>query len=134
DEEIQELITDEYAITNYHYLEQIANIAKGNPRLAVMAADVASERPLSSIYDVTGLYDNYFSSIREDLSSEGADPANADLLRAAAIVSFFKAVDRTSDEMMSAIAEAFSMTLADFWEAADQLHEMEVLDMHENEV
>ena len=38
-----------------------------------MAAEVAKEGSLSSIYDVSALYESYFSSIRKDLSSEGAD-------------------------------------------------------------
>ena len=134
DEQIKQLVTDEYEICNYHYLERIAEIARGNPRLAVMAAGVAKESSLSSIHDVSALYDSYFFSIREDLSSEGADPASPYHLRVAAIVSFFKAVDRTNEEMMSAIEGAFGITPAVLWEAADRLHDMEVLDMHEDEV
>lgn len=134
DDQIKELITDEYGIDNSHYLERISDIAKGNPRLAVMAAEVAKEGFLSSIYDVSALYDNYFSSIRKDLSNEGADLVNADLLKVAAIVSFFKAVDCTNDRMMSSIEEVFGLSRTVFWDAADRLHELEILDMHENEV
>lgn len=134
DEQVKELVADEYGIRNYRYLERIADVARGNPRLAVMAAEVSKEGPLNSIHDVSDLYDIYFSSIREDLGSEDADLGSTDLLRVAAIVSFFKAVDRTSEEMMSAIGEAFDVSPAAFWEAADLLHEMEVLDMHEDEV
>lgn len=134
DEQIKELVADEYGIKSFRYLERIADIARGNPRLAVMAAEVAKEKPLNSIYDVSDLYDTYFASIRQDLSSEGTDPGSADLLRVASIVSFFKAVDRTNGEMMIAIEEAFGVTPAEFWEAADRLHDMEVLDMHEDEV
>lgn len=134
DEEIEGLITDEYRIRNHFYLERIADIARGNPRLAVMAAEVAEGGPLGSIHDVTTLYDRYFSSIRKDLSGEGVDPESSDLLRAAALVSFFKAVDRTNKDMMNAIEEVFGITPDVFWEAADRLHEMEILDMHEDDV
>lgn len=134
DEEIKELIADEYGIINSHYLERITDIAQGNPRLAVMAAEVAKEKPLNSIHDVTDLYDVYFSSIRADLKGEGTDPKTSELLRVAAIVSFFNAVDRTNKDRMGAIREAFGVSSAAFWEAADRLHEMEILDMHENEV
>lgn len=134
DDQIKKLITDEYGIHNYHYLERIADIARGNPRLAVMAAEVAKTGPLSSIHDVSTLYDRYFSSIREDLNGEGADLGSADLLRVAAIVSFFKVVDRTNEEMMSIIEAASGIAPATFWQAAGRLHEIEVLDMHENEV
>ncbi len=134
DAQIKKLITDEYGIGNFLYLERIADISQGNPRLAVMAAEVAKEGSLSSIYDVSALYESYFSSIRKDLSSEGADLGGANLLRVAAIVSFFGAVDRTSEKMMRAIEKAFGLSPTVFWEMADHLHELEILGMHENEV
>lgn len=134
DEQIKGLISDEYKITNYHYLERITQIARGNARLAVMAAEVALENTLGSIHDVSGLYDSYFASIRADLISEGVDLRNADLLKVAAIVSFFQAVDRTSPEIMGAIETAFKISPGKFWEAADQLHDLEILDMYEAEV
>lgn len=134
DDQIKGLITDEYDIHNFHYLNRIVDIARGNPRLAVMAAEVARAASLSSIYDVSGLYDSYFSSIRADLKGEGADLRSTDLLKVSGIVSFFKAVDRTNDELMCSIENAFDITRLAFWEAADRLHDLEVLDMHEDEV
>jgi len=41
DKEIKQLIDEEYGIRNHLYLDRIADIAKGNPRLAIMAAEVA---------------------------------------------------------------------------------------------
>jgi len=134
DDQIKKLIADEYGIRNYFYLERIAEISHGNPRLAVMAAEIAKQNSLDSIYDVSSLYDIYFSSIRKDLVSEGTDPGKTDLLKVAAIVSFFKAVDRTNDAMMKQIEEAFGIIPSSFWEAAGHLHEIEILDMYEDEV
>nr|VFJ89147.1 MAG: hypothetical protein BECKH772A_GA0070896_100135 [Candidatus Kentron sp. H]VFJ91240.1 MAG: hypothetical protein BECKH772B_GA0070898_1001521 [Candidatus Kentron sp. H]VFJ97681.1 MAG: hypothetical protein BECKH772C_GA0070978_100154 [Candidatus Kentron sp. H] len=135
DDQIKTLLTDECEIHNYHYLDRIADIARGNPRLAVMAAEVArEEESLGSIRDVSALYDRYFSSIREDLRKEGTDLKRADLLKTAAIVSFFKAVDRANEEMMDIIETVFAIPPADFWAAAERLHELEILDMHEDEV
>ncbi|SJZ37862.1 hypothetical protein SAMN02745119_00337 [Trichlorobacter thiogenes] len=134
DDQIKGLITDEYDIHNYHYLNRIADIAQGNPRLAVMAAEVAKSESLSSISDVSGLYDSYFSSIRDDLKGEGADLRSTDLLKVSGIVSFFKAVDRTNEEMMCTVEKAFGIPRLAFWEAADRLHDLEVLNMHEDEV
>ncbi|MEM6427589.1 MAG: ATP-binding protein [Deinococcota bacterium] len=134
DEQIKKLITDEYGIVNSHYLARIADIAQGNSRLAVMAAEVAKEKPLSSIYDISNLYDNYFSSIQKDLSNEGTDLGSAYLLQVAAIVSFFKAVDQTNEVLMSDIMKVFDIPQDTFWEAAERLHKIEMLDMYENEV
>jgi hypothetical protein len=60
EDQIKELGRDNSAITNPLYLERIAEIAQGNPRLAMMAARVAErENNLQSIADVTSLYDEY---------------------------------------------------------------------------
>ena len=59
--------TSSASLTLYIF-DHIVNIAQGNPRLAVMAAQVAKrENTLQSILDVSALYDEYFSSIRQDL-------------------------------------------------------------------
>lgn len=135
DDQIKELIAEEYGIKNYHYKERITDIAQGNPRIAVMAAEVAKkEEAISSIYDVSSLYDQYFSSIRNDLKNEDADLQSTELLKVSAIVSFFKAVDRANKDMMSSIEEAFSISQEFFWKAANRLHELEILDMYEGEV
>jgi hypothetical protein len=134
DNQIRTLIADEYGIVNKHYLDRIAEIAQGNPRLAVMAAEVAKEAPLSCIHDVTALYDSYFSSILDDLKKDGTDLTSTALIRAAAIVSFFKAVDRTNTEMMLSIENVFKIDADAFWEAASRLHELELVDMYEDEV
>lgn len=131
DKEIKELVTDEFEIRHPYVLERISDIAKGNPRLAVMAARVAaSENTLQSINDVSALYDEYFGPIWEEL----ADFKNSDLLKVAGVITFFRVVDRTNEGLMSSITEAFGISPETFWTAARQLHEMEVLDLYENEV
>lgn len=134
DNQIRTLITDEYGIVNKHYLDRIAEIAQGNPRLAVMAAEVAKEAPLNCIHDVTALYENYFSTVLDDLKKEGTDLTNATLIRTAAIISFFKAVDRTNVEMMISIEKVFNIDANEFWDATCRLHELELVDMYENEI
>lgn len=131
EEQIKQLIEDEYDIRNSLYLERIADIARGNPRLAIMAAEVAKQKEtLQSIGDVSTLYDVYFASIREDLEELGTQ----DLLKVAGIVTFFRAVDRSNEEMMSAIEGAFGIPSERLWQAAQRLHDLEIFDMYEDEV
>jgi len=131
EKQIKQLVESEYSIHNHIYLDRIANIAKGNPRLAIMAAEIAKrENTLWSINDVSALYDEYFASIQQDLKDLG----DQNLLRVAGIVSFFRVVDRTNKEMMDAIYEVFKIPSDTFWEAAHHLHSLEILDMYENEV
>lgn len=131
EEQIKELVREDFDIRNYLYLDRIAEIAQGNPRLAVMAARIAErENTLQSIGDITALYDEYFASIRRDLGELG-DPT---LLLAASIISFFRVLDRSNAEMMGAITDVFGLSSDAFWQSARRLHELEIVDMYENEV
>jgi hypothetical protein len=131
DQQIKQLVKDEYDIRNHLYSERIAEIAQGNPRLAIMAARVAKqENTLTSISNVSSLYDEYYGSIRRDIEELGDE----NLLKAAGIVAFFRIVDYSNKEMMGAIEVAFGIPQEVFWKAVRRLDDLEVLDMHENEV
>lgn len=129
--QIRELIEKVYGITNNLWLDRICEIAAGNPRLAVMAAKIAIEEGgLNSIRDVSTLYDQYFSSIRDDLQALN----DANVLKVAGIISLFRSVDKTNEQLMDMIRNAFGIDAATFWRSAQLLHEYELVDMYENEV
>ncbi len=131
EKQIRQLIEDEYNIHHHIYLDRITEIAKGNPRLAVMAAQVVvREKSLGSIVDVSSLYDEYFKSVRQDLDDLG----HPDLLKTTGIVAFFRNVELTNEKMMKDIRDAFGVSPEMFWDAAHRLHEMEVLDMFETDI
>lgn len=131
EKQIEQLVKDEYGIINPLYFDRIAEIAQGNPRLAIMAVRVAKrENTLTSISNVSSLYDEYYGSIRRDIEELGDE----NLLRAAGIVAFFRTIDRSNEELMEAIKTAFEISQEVFWQAVRQLSDLEVLDMYENEV
>lgn len=131
DDQIKELAKDEFGILNPHYLERIVELSVGNPRIAVMISKIAVEKnTLQSINDVSALYDEYFSSIKEDLQGFG----EPDLLRTAGVIAFLRAVDRTHEQMMSSIESSFHISPDTFWHCAFRLHELEMVDMYEDEV
>ncbi len=131
DKEIKKLLQDEFEINNYLYLDRIIDIAHGNPRVAIMAAQVAKDNnTLDSIRDVSELYDTYYSSIRSDLDAL----KDVNFLKVAGVVAFFRSIDRTNNNLMSDINEIFGISAEDFWEVSKKLHNMEILDMFENEV
>ena len=133
-DEIKGLIKEEYGILNHRYLDRITDIAGGNPRLAVMSAIIAKrENTLSSIHDVTSLYDSYFSNILNELDSRSSISTQR-LIQVSAIVSFLKAVDRSHEESMAVICDSFNIDQDVFWSVANELHDFEILDMYENEV
>lgn len=131
DEQIRKLAEEHFGIKNYRYLDRITEIAKGNPRLAMMAAKVASrENTILSITDASVLYDEYYRTIRRDIEGLG----DAILLRVAGILTFFRVIDRTNGELMARIEAAFGLDVPTFWGAVEKLHDMELVDMYENDV
>jgi hypothetical protein len=130
-DQIKELAKTEFGILNHLYLERIEEISGGNPRIAVMVSRVATEKnTLDSINDVSTLYDEYFSSIKEDLQNFG----ETDLLKTAGIIAFLRAVDKTNEQMMSGIQKSFNISPDVFWNCALRLHNLEMADMYEDEV
>lgn len=67
EDSIKNIVKKEFDINNEVYLDRIANVSQGNPRLAIMSALIANkENNLKSLYDVTLIYDEYFSNIQKD--------------------------------------------------------------------
>lgn len=131
DQEIETIIKNEFEINNPAYLDRIVNLAKGNPRIAVMAANIAKQNnSLNSISDVSELYNEYYSSIKSDIELL----KNDEIIKVAGIISFYRTIDITNDSLMNEIENVFGIFSKDFWNFSKQLHNMEIVDMFENEV
>lgn len=131
DDEIKGIVEHQFEIRNHHFLDRIAEVSRGNPRIAIMAAQVAKrENTLHALRDLSSLYDEYYRSIRQDFQDIG----KRDLLKAAGIVAFFRTIDRSNTELMQAIQVAFGITPDAFWDAIRQLHALEAVDLYEDEV
>ncbi|MEO7861243.1 MAG: hypothetical protein ABIU05_12510, partial [Nitrospirales bacterium] len=129
--QIKELAEKLFNITNPIWQERIWEIARGNPRLAIMAAQTAiKEENLNSLSDVSTLYDQYFSSIREDL--EQLDDEN--VIKTAGVICFFRTVDQSNESLMNIIRDVFGLDQSTFWKAAQRLHDFELADIYENDV
>jgi hypothetical protein len=131
DDSIKEIIKNEFEITNPLYIERIVDISHGNPRLALMAASIAKEKDnLESIYDVTSLYDEYFSGIKKDLEVFKED----NFLLTITIVSFFRVLDKGNNLLVELIENTFDISIDELWLYIEKLHNLEIFDLYENEV
>lgn len=131
DESIQDIVKQEYSITNTAYLERIADISQGNPRLALMAASIAKEENrLDAIYDVTTLYDEYFSRVKEDIDAF----EQSNLLLCIAIIAFFRVVDRANTQQVDLLEKAFDISISNLWQSVEELNVLEIVDLYENDV
>ena len=131
DDQISAIAREIFGIKNDDFLNRIVSIAKGNPRIASMAAKIAiDENSLSSIQNVASIYDKYFGnneSVDEVVSNEA-------LLATSAIICFYRSVDYSNGDQMTQILGAFGLSKEEFWQNVGILHKNELVDLYENEV
>ena len=131
DESIKNIVKNEYSITNSIFLERITEVSQGNPRLALMAASVAKKHDrLEAIYDVTTLYDEYFSSVKLDIEAF----EQSDLLLSIVIIAFFRVVDKENTKQVELLEKAFGISIIEMWKSVEELHRLEIVDLYENNV
>lgn len=128
---INELLENEYGITNQEFLTRINEISDGNPRLAMMAGKIAQEtQSLLSLQDVSDLYENYYQSVENEFD----DFNNPEYLKIAGLISFFRAIDFKKSEMMDSFSSSMNLKAAELIGVSTKLHNMELVDIYENEV
>ncbi|KPL57677.1 hypothetical protein [Rossellomorea vietnamensis] len=131
DEEIREIVSKEFNITNSLYLERIESIAQGNPRLAVMAASIAKrESTFESISDTTQLLDQYFTNIRKDLD----DLNDNNFLKVAGIISFLNNINLNDTENLKSLCKISQINEDVFNSIITRLGELEIVDIYDNQV
>jgi hypothetical protein len=124
------IVKSHYKISNNVWLERICSIAAGNPRLALMAAKVVVEgKSDKSLKDVSTIYDQYFSSIQDDLDIFHSETT----MKVAGIISFLRRIDRANHSEMSLIYSVFNIDEKAFWDEVCKLHNAEIVDLYENE-
>lgn len=125
DEEIKEIIESApFDITNTRYHNKILDIADGNPRLAIMAALLAKQKNrIDALYDVSDLYDKYFSTYIQDKEAFKNDV----VLKALGIVSFFYTIPYNDNQILQRISEVFEISKYDFVQAIDDLEKLELV-------
>ena len=132
DEAIKELLSAEpYGIKNENYVRRIQELSDGRPRLAIMSADIAHKtQRLQSLHNVSDIYEGYFGPILKELTTR----QNSLLGKVLALIYFFRIVRQDNTELAQEIEAAFSITPAQFWEAAQELHDAELAEIHEDHI
>lgn len=129
--EIKEILTDEYNINHPTFIKRILLISKGNPRLAIMSAEVVKEyKNLDSITDASSLYEKYFGSIKRDLEEFN----NENIIKFAGIISFFQVLDLSKHETTDKLNKLFGISKETIWQASKYLHHQELIDIYEDEI
>ena len=130
DNQIKNLIENNIGIRNNLFVEQIIRISEGIPRFAYMAGKLAVEKQnLSSISDVSQLYENYYKKYMSKLLE--TDRA---VLITAGILAFNKSIKLQDLEFFKEFLIRLGISISDFKNAIDKLNRIEFIDVIKGKV
>lgn len=132
DEQIIDIIKSEpFEILNPDYHKEIIRISDGNPRLAIMTSLLAKkEQNLHALYDVSDLFEKYFSTfIKDDNKFE-----NPLIISCLGIISFFYTIPYKNYEITESILEKFDISYCDFIDTIDKLEKLELVEIQFEQV
>ena len=130
DNQIKNLIENNIGIRNNLFVEQIIRISEGIPRFAYMAGKLAVEKQnLSSISDVSQLYENYYKKYMSKLLE--TDRA---VLITAGILAFNKSIKLQDLEFFKEFLIRLGLSISDFKNAIDKLNRIEFIDIKKGKV
>jgi len=132
DDEIKAIIQDEpFQIVNTSYQEMILRIADGNPRLAIMASQLALEKQsLSALHNVSDLFALYYSRVTKEVPFVSDDSC----VRILGLLGFFHHIDFSEEERLSLLLAAFNLSKDVFLDTCVRLNEKELVDIQYNVV
>jgi hypothetical protein len=127
DDEITVIIkSNPFNILNHRFQREILRIADGNPRLAIMAAQLAKEKGyLESLYDVSDLFEKYFSTFIGDKD----DFSNNFNIKCLGLIAFFGAIPYRRQDILTPILDSFEIPYSRFVDAIDKLGNLELVDI-----
>jgi len=129
DEAIKEIILGAVpALTRHPSIRQkIVELAKGNARLALMAAySVQPEAETNYLDSPLKLYEKYFEKVSAEIELFQSPIG----LQALALVSFFGVLEYDNSKVKEILEKKFALDWKALWTAIMALHAAEVLDMH----
>ncbi len=131
DSEIDTLLTNCFVASPSKLLqERFRNLARGNPRIAMMVGAVLKEEQnWESIQNIEKLYEQYFGRIRDHLFAK-----ERRLMKVAAILGFLRVVDSSDQGQLAKLEATFRIDKHDFWTLVQQLVEYELVDIHEGRI
>lgn len=128
DDEIKGILKENLGILNENYSDRIVQIAKGNPRLAILAGKISMENGYLAISNATDIYVQYYGNIIE----------TAELTESAVNVLFVVSLLGTMRYKESVIAlkilELVGINAESFIDLCHDLNEKELIDLYQDEV
>lgn len=132
DENIESMVKSNLGITNIEYLRKIAEVAKGNPRIAFMAAEGSIKNGPSTLFNVTKVFANYYCD-RIKRIKEWNDKSD-ELLKVIGIVCLLKklSIEDLKDE--DPILKFTNISKEDFKKAINYLYDNDIVSLFKDDV
>ena len=127
DEQIVEIIKREpFKILNPDYHTPIKNVANGNPRIAIMAAQLAKkeQRP-AALADVSDLFDKYYATFIGDNPLLGSSFN----LKCLGVIAFFNTLPYDERNVLEPLLAKFDIDYAAFIDAIEVLDTQELAEL-----
>lgn len=124
DNGIKLVLSDVLDIKNDLIQQRIVDIARGNLRMAVMAAVCVSRNEFDKIRNAFELYENYYSPIVDSLSK--------DEIVVASIIAFFESFRMDATSLPSIISCEHGVSFISFKSIIMQLHDKEIVNLYSN--
>lgn len=126
DDEIKALVKEEFGIVNHYFLDRIADIAKGNARIAMLAGKTASDtEKLESIKDVSQLYDAYYGKAFREAHLD----ADIQLQTVAGVIAFLNSARMDALDPVLPVLQEQGIDADSFRKRAYELHDLELVDI-----
>lgn len=125
---IKNILVTELGIENDDYLKQIVKIAKGNPRLAILAGQSAINKGYKAINNVEDIFKNYYGEI---VDTQNLDEESVNIIF---IISLLGAVRIQENQFALDLLKYFDISDFRFLTICHQLNEKELVDLYHDEV
>ena len=123
-ESIEKILKEIFHIENHELIQHIQRIAKGNARLAVMAAKCIIDKNYEAVKNTFELFSGYYSPIISRLDQ--------DEITVAFLVAFFDGFKLNESALAVKIAQDNGISYSDFITHCKQLHTAEVVNLLDN--
>lgn len=123
-ESIEKILKEIFHIENHELIQHIQRIAKGNARLAVMAAKCIIDKNYEAVKNAFELFSGYYSPIISRLDQ--------DEITVAFLVAFFDGFKLNESALAIKIAQDNGISYSDFITHCKRLHMAEVVNLLDN--
>lgn len=130
DETIKEILKRNLNINSEEWLDRISYLSKGNPRLALMAGEVAKRDGVKKLIDSKSVMIEYFGIVNNDQIKEILD----DYYDVLGVIAFLKRIDITNLESIDKILELCQVTKKRISDLLPILNSAELIDIYEDRV